>query len=363
MRKQILFFLTVLCIASAMAQDDKQTFTRKILMEQFTTANCGYCPAGIDRIATAISGTSNVIWIKHHSGYGEDALTCDVAREMMAFYNASTFAPALMVDRTLFDHSKPGPVTSVGNVSEIRSILSEAKNVETYCKVYPVEVSFDPSSRRVRCTVSGRFGAEVYGDSTRLTVFVVEDSIFMQQHDYYNGVSSNAYAVDYWHSSTVRDAVTGIWGDTLEVDAANDHSFSHTFDYVLPEDFVYKNCKLVAFVYNYDPDDVNNCAVLNAAESKYLDQNLGVGTIAEGCQMRLYPNPAMDMVVVEMNDGQEVAKDGRVTLYDMAGRELMSVPTNGSAYCRLDLGSLPQGVYLVRVQTSEGVASRQLVRQ
>jgi len=119
----------------------------------------------------------------------------------------------------------------------------------------------------------------------------------------------------------------------------------------------------VAFVYNYDPDDVNNCAVLNAAESKYLDQNLGVGTIAEGCQMRLYPNPAMDMVVVEMNDGQEVAKDGRVTLYDMAGRELMSVPTNGSAYCRLDLGSLPQGVYLVRVQTSEGVASRQLVRQ
>ena len=60
--KKILFILIALTIvATAFAQDDKQTFTRKILIEQFTGADCGWCPSGADRIATASRGVEQPI--------------------------------------------------------------------------------------------------------------------------------------------------------------------------------------------------------------------------------------------------------------------------------------------------------------
>ena len=97
MKKQISFLLTLLSVAVIFAQDDPQAFTRKILIEQFTTAQCGYCPAGAERLATATDGQTNVVWLRYHAGFGTDALTNDIAETMTCFYGGSTFAPAMMV--------------------------------------------------------------------------------------------------------------------------------------------------------------------------------------------------------------------------------------------------------------------------
>ena len=180
--KKILFILIALTIvATAFAQDDKQTFTRKILIEQFTGADCGWCPSGADRIATAITGNSNVLWIKYHAGYGTDFLTNDIATAMTRFYGGNTFAPAVMFDRTHFSAANPAPVMSIGQVSEIRQYLAQAKAVATTCKVYTPEVSYNPATRHLSGTVSGRFGDNSFDDSTRLIVFVIEDSLIGRQ--------------------------------------------------------------------------------------------------------------------------------------------------------------------------------------
>ena len=70
---------------------------------------------------------------------------------------------------------------------------------------------------------------------------------------------------------TVRDTLTNMWGDALEVNAS-DRTSRYTIDYTLPDSYVYSHCKLVALVSNYDSEDVNNCKVLNAAESAFLDE-------------------------------------------------------------------------------------------
>lgn len=352
MKKQ-LFALALLLVAfNVFAQDDKQTFTRKVVLEQFTTGACQYCPAGADRISSAVDGTSNLIWIKHHAGFGTDDLTNDVVTAYLVFFGGSTYAPALMVDRTRFDASNPGPVTNVGLAGEIRDLVGQARNVETTCKVYTPEVAYNAATRHLSGTVSGRFGDDSFGQNTRISVYVVEDSIYMYQADAYNG-SGNIY-----HMSAVRAAITDIWGDPLTVEGSN-NNFSYTIDYTLPEDFVYKNCRIVALVHNHDEDDINNRKVLNGAESDYLDQLLGIGEVNAGCQLRLYPNPAAEQLFVQADQPIQ-----QVTLFNTLGQTLMqqkaSATTSTTNLC-LNISSLTPGLYLVQIQTPAGTATRQLL--
>ena len=348
MKKQISFLLTLLSVAVVFAQDDPQAFTRKILIEQFTTAQCGYCPAGAERLATATDGQTNVVWLRYHAGFGTDALTNDIAETMTCFYGGSTYAPAMMVDRTHFDASRPGPVMSVGSVSDIRRYLSDAKSVKTYCKVQTPEVKYNPDTRALECTVNVRFSDEVYGPDTRLQVLLIEDSIFMRQADNYAQA-----IVDYWHYGVVRDALTPLWGVPLTV---VDGSFAQTFSYTLPADYVYQNCKVAAIVYNYDADNINNRQVLNSAISGYLKNAVGIGEVSEGVQMRLFPNPATGIVVLVSD-----AAVRQVSVVDATGRTNFSLPVDGEQHVCLDLSQLSAGLYLVRMQTSQGIATRQLI--
>lgn len=351
MKKQIVFLLTLMSVVLVFAQNDPQAFTRKILLEQFTTALCGYCPAGAERLRSATDGNNNVVWLRYHAGYGTDDLTNDIAQTMTRFYGGSTFAPAMMVDRTHFDSSRPGPVTSVGQVSDIHLLLDQAKSVKTYCKVQTPKVKFNADTRSLECTVTGRFSDEVYSSSTRLQILLVEDSIYMSQSDY--GVGQ---WVNYWHLGVVRDTLTPMWGMELEVSSDANRNFSHTVTYTLPSAFKYKNCKVVAIVYNYAPNDINNCQVLNAAISDYISQTLGIGEVADGTGMRLFPNPATDRIVVEAETPML-----QVTVVDAMGRCPITLAADGSRHVNIDLSSLAAGVYIVQAKTSSGIATRQLI--
>lgn len=354
MKKTVILSVVLLLAVAVSAQEAKQTFTRKLVIEQFTGVDCGWCPQGADHIADAIDGMSNIIWVKYHAGFRNDFLTNPIATAMTVFFGESTYAPAFMVDRTHLSSAKPGPVMGIGSASAIRATLAQAKAIATSCKVYTPEVAFEPASRQLHVTASGRFGDESYGSTTRIFVYLVEDSIIGEQHDYN---SSTHY--DYVHMGTVRFALTSMWGDHLVVDAANNHSFSHSYTFTLPDSCVYKHCRVVAMVCNYDADDINNCAVLNAAQSEYLDSYLAIGETAQGCQLRLFPNPARSQVVLDLGD--EPSAGVSVSIIDAMGRTVASQPLAAATLQPLSLDGLPAGLYLVRVHTAQGVATRQLV--
>jgi hypothetical protein len=346
--KQIVILVLAFFAMQSWAQDSKQTFTRKVVLEQFTTGACQYCPIGTEHIQNAVDNANNLIWIKYHAGFGTDNLTNEVATAYLAFYGGSTYAPALMVDRTRFDTSKPGPVTGVGQASEIRRWVGQAREVETTCKVYTPEVAYNADTRHLSGVVEGRFGDESFGPNTRINVYVVEDSIYMYQSDAY-GVSGNIY-----HLDAVRAAITDIWGDPLTVEGSN-HNFSYTIDYTLPEDFVYKNCRIVALVTNYDEGDINNRKVLNGAESDYLNKLLSIGETDAGCQMRVYPNPASNRLFVQADHSIK-----SVVMLNSLG-QVVRQQQGVDKTVVVELGDLAKGVYLVKVLTDAGMATRQVV--
>lgn len=354
MKKTLLVSALLFALLSVQAQDEKQTYTRKILLEQFTTVNCGWCPPGADRITSAIGTATNIIWIKHHAGFGEDFLTNDIHRELLALYGGSTFAPAMSVDRTRFNEEDAGPVGSVGQVSAIRTLFASAKQVATYCKVIAPEITYNPSTRRVSGQVRVRFGDEIWDANTRITVFLIEDSIVGNQNDY----TDHGNWTNYVHMGTVRAALTGIWGDNLEVDA-QERTAVHNINYVLPAECEYSHCKLVAFVTNHDASNINNRKVLNAAESDFLDEvpqsTAGVGEVAGAARLRLYPNPATNQVVLESDGAIE-----SVQLFNALGQQVYQSRPEGAKQTAVNTSLLPQGVYVVRIRTAQGVAERRL---
>ena len=73
--------------------------------------------------------------------------------------------------------------------------------------------------------------------------------------------------------------------------------------------------------------------------------------------MRLFPNPAHDIVTVELSSAPASCQ---IVLLDAAGRQLLSRSASGTT-CQLSLRSLPAGVYLLRVATPDGIATRRLL--
>ena len=72
----------------------------------------------------------------------------------------------------------------------------------------------------------------------------------------------------------------------------------------------------------------------------------------------LTPNPASGTVTV----GQSVAAQGTVTVLDLQGRQLLSVPISGTS-ATVDISTLPPATYIVLLATDHGTASRKLTVQ
>lgn len=72
----------------------------------------------------------------------------------------------------------------------------------------------------------------------------------------------------------------------------------------------------------------------------------------------LYPNPATDYVVV--TDGAGI---GRLRLYSPDGALVLDEPCDGRTMHRLDLGTLPPGVYLLAVTTPDGTRTERVVKR
>lgn len=100
----------------------------------------------------------------------------------------------------------------------------------------------------------------------------------------------------------------------------------------------------------------------NAGLFQYLTLNgrveeepTGLQEVSGDVVFTCYPNPASSVIHIETDQPLEL-----VQVIDLQGKVLQSVKCNGSAAVA-DIEEMPEGFYLVRVYTSEGVATRKLL--
>ena len=78
----------------------------------------------------------------------------------------------------------------------------------------------------------------------------------------------------------------------------------------------------------------------------------------DGAAVVIYPNPAVDFVMVNNGTGID-----QVRLYSFTGALVLDEAVNGAASHRLDLDRLPAGAYLLSVDTPEGTLTKRIMKE
>lgn len=230
-------------------------FVKRVLIEEFSTERCTYCPraaASLHQLLSESEFDGNILAIVHHVGFSTDWLTIPASNNYLWFYNGgagSTYAPAFMFDRYSFDNSSPVS-NGTDEYSSIKQRVSERLSTTPMTALEAIAV-FDPATSRLNIHVEGE-RIECY-EGNRLTVCVIENNITAKHQA---GVTE-----EFIHQHVARD-INEIWG--AEIDWADDEFTYDTSLYVNPT-WNKDNVEVLAFISNYDPTDYKNCAVDNVA--------------------------------------------------------------------------------------------------
>lgn len=244
--------------------------TRKILLEQFSTASCTNCPRAHEILENIVGESDDVAWVVHHAGYGYDTFTADASRKYVTFYGGYTYAPALMLDRTNLAEQGATGSSSSGSTAAATPVFQitnekSTENLIDYCLSQPafitinIEDAYNEETSELQVKVYGESLVE-FNNPTYMNIFITESGMVNYQ------AGAGAMSNDYVHNHALRTTMTPTWGD--EITYNEDGSFEKTYSLNLKEAWKPENMEIVAFISNYNENDLNDCIVHNVEKKE-----------------------------------------------------------------------------------------------
>lgn len=306
------------------AYDPALVAERNVLLEQFTTEKCGYCPPGAARIKSVIEQPEfkgKVHWVAHHAGFYTDAYTIPESESYLRLYGTGgTYAPAMMLDRTVLTGS--APVMDVGYEAEITKYFREALNIPTTITVDITQANTIATDRKVKITAHG---VDKSGTPSTEDLYVV---IFLLE----NGITTNSQSgtggTTYTHNNLIRDVLgDNAAGTKIEW---NGNAYSVTVEATLPEAWNAEKMDVVAFVAKNYMNPVNNAQVLNSKKTTLAMTNSTAIDNVFGKDMTVYAENGTIVVKGEYTS---------INVYSIDGKEFRN-------------NNLPKGIYIVKVENN-----------
>lgn len=368
---------------------------RKVILEDFTGTWCGFCPRGTTTMNNTLAAYPNVIGMAVHNGSSNAMAIGNIYANTLDDVNTYGY-PGGMVDRWKF----PQQSNLVFSTSVWTSYSYNRTNVTS-----PVNISiastFNSVTRQCDVTVTASFvgAATAYsGGDFRMSAILVEDGItgtgvgYNQTNYLGQGCSSPdpnspwytfpCTIVGFVHDHVARYNMAGgtaaqAWGlsGVVPNSVSAGQSFTHTFTYTLPTAWNDQKMKVVAFVSNYHPTNVNQRDILNANETIDLNSTVGVNEITDGNLIgshSCYPNPfnpnKIDLAHVkfQLNKADNVS----VKFFNALGQEIITLvdrdltPGEHIFYwdARTKNGDFSEnGVYIYEIRSSEGAISGKML--
>ena len=310
----------------------EESVARKVLLENFTTAECPNCPTGHTTLKSVIGDNPNVIWIAHHSGYYTDMYTTQETEDLLWFFNngGGTYAPAMMLDRT--DLSSQGAQPQGGNSPVYgisKALAQKTLNYQLEAPAYAtvaMEKNYNPETRQLTLTVKGKALYGNLGGIPRINVYLMESGLISKQSGGGN---------KYEHNNVMRGALTGTWGEPITFDANGNYTV--TYELKLNDELKPEMMKAVAFLSNYDPMNVLNSPVFNA-EAIGVYPEAGIDSSVADASARIY------------SDNSQITIDGEftsATIYDTTGKIVENLGAKNTS------SKMASGIYIVKILNNE----------
>lgn len=275
-KKIFLLLLVANCVCNlllAQSTDTKienreKSIQRKVLLEYFTTEGCGNCPPATQRVKNVVAQeefANNIIWATHHAGYGTDQYTIPESETYLLFYGTSTFAPAMMLDRTIFSGTYPVagvPNSEEGIANRLRRSLAVSANVT-------VNIAQNNTQNELDITVSGNYLDAIPEEDLYVVLFLLENGI--------NSQTQNGSSGTYTHDHVLRSVLNGVAGTKINW---NGDSYNVRISGNLSENWNAENMEVVAFVAKNYMNALDNTQVLNTEKAKLswttdIEESLG----------------------------------------------------------------------------------------
>lgn len=346
-----------------------QSGLKHILLEEFSTAPCGFCPDGDLIAAQLIIDHPEVIWVTHHAGFGTDAMT--IPESVTIANTFTTFAPGGCIDRGDY----PIPVYTIAPFIAISrqkwdSVCVAHLNDPAIVDVY-IHNDYDTVTRILNCTVTANFISAPAPGDLRLNLFLAEDSVMgigngYDQHSYFNTQVGHPYygmgdtIIGYVHHHVMRDVVSPTWGlnGIIPASPVAGSSYTHLFSNIsIPVAWKNKDMDVIAFVSYYN-DSAKLRQVINSNHKPLLDDSWSDVSeiLEEKNSTSIYPNPNSGNFFVELK-----SETATLEVFNLLGEKVFSTQLkNNLEEMKLNVRA---GIYLCRISGSGFVENHRLVVQ
>jgi hypothetical protein len=242
---------------------------KRVLVEQFTGAWCGWCPDGSVRLQQLIeSNPENVIAAVHHNGDG--MVVAELDNALGTFVSGY---PAGTINRIFF----PGEAKVGIDRGQWTSRALEELEKPAVVGVELTNRQYNSSTRQLTITLNAKFESAISGD-LRFNLYVIEDSVrgtgaMYDQRNFLNTQAGHPMAgkgdpiKGYYHRSVVRQMVDGPWGTQGSIPAGvtAGTTYSKTYTVTLPSGWNADRVSLIGVVQKYG-SAMTQREILNSVE-------------------------------------------------------------------------------------------------
>ncbi len=336
--------------------------TKKVFMEDYTGAWCGWCPEGtviLENLKTQYP--ANIIPVANHNG---DNLQTTEGAAIDAGLNVTAY-PNGSIDRKLFSGETKISVSRSkwATYANQRMALTSIASVSFANFYYKTSTSTYEADIKVKFT-----SAPTAGVPLSVNVYVLEDSIpatgGIVQHNYSTSVQAGADPLANWyHNNTLRDALGGDWGFTTAIPATPVVGTTYTQHVSFSiGTWVKTQIHLVAFVAYNGTVAADQKEILNSEEMRLSSFfPLGVNEIKEEVSIaNAYPNPASvnDVVKIEynINEGAMVSLKVFNAIGQVVDQPYYSNEAQGThtIHWRPSDKNIAPGTYILQLSTDKG---------
>ncbi len=305
--------------------------SKKPLLEHFTNSG-DLASQFADEYVDAFydENSLNVLDIQYHTNYpGSDPMNQNNPEP------ASTRGGALGISQV------PYAVLDGGNAPAYRYNFKTSDNspgseelgdLSLEIPKFNISIEMDWLSNRFQSEVKVTCNTESYSNNLQLYFVVIESEVTAYRGD--NG--------DSHFRNVVLDMLPAGTGKLLGSDwgRGDTDTLNFTWDYASYVEDI-EDLGVIVFV-----QDRETRRVLQSASS-HLESQVGmIGKRSEAISLSVYPNPATDLVNVNL--GERAATEGRLEITDLSGRVVLEMDVRpGYAIYQLQVSSLPQGMYMI----------------
>ena len=366
------YLLLLVLLSILIIKASAQSPVKRILLEEFSTAPCGFCPDGDVIAERLIKDHPSVIWMTHHAGFGTDSMT--VAESKLIAGAFTTFAPGACIDRG--DH--PIPVYTIPPYIAVSRQKWDSVCVAHLGDAPVVDVkivnAFNAVSRTLDCTVEATFVSTPPAGDIRVNIFLVEDSVVgygkgFDQLNYMNGTPGHPYykkgdtIVGYVHKRVLRSVPTTTWGISGIIPSSPELNKTYSYsrkDIPISTRWKENALDVIAFLSYYNTD-AKQRAVINANQRRMLGEVSAVREFeAPGSVVLISPNPVRDDVTIRYQSKQH----GRHTLIitDALGKTVRSFSLDeASGVLSFSMNDAPNGIYFWKLVGEKEVQVGKLI--